>query len=104
MTLPFDDPGLEAVGEEMAEAEVPLVEQLRETTIQPLDSVRELDSRGVEHEVVVGRHQAERMDGPVVTLHADAQVCEEHPPVRVVSNDGAAINPARDDMEVAVWK
>ncbi len=88
----------------MAEPEVPLVEQLREATVQPLDSVRELDSRRVEHEVVVGRHQAERVNGPVVALDANAYVREEHPSVGVVSDDGAAIDPARDHMEVAVWE
>jgi len=88
----------------VAEPEVPLVEQLREATVQPLDSVRELDSRGVEHQVVVGRHQAERVDGPVVALDADSYVRQEHAFVGVVSNDRAAIDAARDHMEVTVWK
>lgn len=102
--LSFDDPRGEAVGKEVAKPEVPLVEQLRVATVQPLNSARELDSRGVEHEVVVRRHQAERVDGPVVALDADPHVGEEHPPVGVVSDDGAAVDPARDYMEIAIWK
>ena len=102
--LSFDDPRGEAVGEEVAEPEVPLVEQLRVATVQLLDSARELDSRGVEHEVVVRRHQAKRVDGPVVALDACPHVDEEHPPVGVVSDDGAAVNAAGDHMEITVWK
>ncbi|MDQ3379429.1 MAG: hypothetical protein M3546_03780 [Actinomycetota bacterium] len=50
------------------------------------------------------RHQAERLDDPVVTLDADADMCEEHPPVCIVPDDGAAVDPARHHMEVPVWK
>ncbi len=104
MTLAIDDSRGEAVGEEVAEADVSLIEQLRVAAVQSLDSRREPDARGMENEVIVRRHQAERLDDPVVTLDADADMCEEHPPVCIVPDDGAAVDPARHHMEVPVWK
>ncbi|MDQ3424720.1 MAG: hypothetical protein M3435_00695, partial [Actinomycetota bacterium] len=58
----------------------------------------------MEDEVIVGRHQAERVDRPEVAFDADAYVGEEHPSVGVVSDDRAAVDPSRDHVEIAVWK
>lgn len=88
----------------MSETIMALVEQLRVAAIQTLEAARELDARGVKHEVVVRRHQAERVDRPVEAFDAGAHMRQEHSPVGIVSDDGASVDPARDHMEVAIRK
>ncbi len=60
--------GREAVGEEVAETHMALVEQLRVSAVQALNPTREVDSPGVNDDVIVRRHQAEGMDDPAIAL------------------------------------
>jgi hypothetical protein len=71
-----------------------LVELLRVAAVQPLQPARELEPGGVEHEVVVGRHQAQRVDRPVEALDAAPEVREKPTPVGVVEKDVAPVDAA----------
>jgi hypothetical protein len=102
VVLSLDHPRREAVGEQVSESAMALVELLRVAAVQPLEPARELVSRGVEHEVVVRRHEAERVHRPAEPLDAPAKVSEELPAVGVVAKDVAAAGTPRDDVEVPV--
>jgi hypothetical protein len=104
VALPVDGSRGEAVGEQVAEAAVPLVERLRVAALEPLDAAGELGLRAVEDEVVVRRHQAERVHRPAIALGARVDVGEEEAPVVVVAEDRAAVDPARHHVEVPVRK
>jgi hypothetical protein len=56
----------------------------------------------VEDEVVVGRHQAERVHRPVAALDAAAEVPQEVQAVGAVAVDVTAGHAPRVDVEVAV--
>jgi hypothetical protein len=104
VVLAVDGAGGEAVGEQVAEPAVALVELLRVATEQPLQAARELWLGAVEDEVVVRRHQTERVDGPAEAFDAGPQEDEEPAPVVVVAEDRAAVDAAGRDVEVAVGK
>jgi hypothetical protein len=104
VALTVDRPRREAVGEEVPEASVPLVERLRVAALEALDAARELGLRAVEDEVVVRRHQAQRVHRPAEPFGARVDVGEEEAPVVVVAEDRAAVDAARHDVEVAVRK
>ena len=104
VALPVDRSGGEAVGEQVAEAAVALVERLPVAALEALDAARELGLRAVEDEVVVRRHQAERVHRPAEALDAGADVGEEEAPVVVVAEDRAAVHSARHHVEVPVRK
>lgn len=78
----------------MAETDVALVEELRVAAVQPLDSIGQVDALRVEDEVVVGRHQAERVDRPAEALDTEAHMGQEHSAIDVVPRDRAAVDPA----------
>ena len=86
----------------MSEPAMAFVELLRVAAVQELHSARELVPRGVEDEVVVRRHQAERMERPLEALDAATEVCQELAAVVVVEEDVAAVDAPRDHVEVAV--
>jgi len=102
VVLVFDDPGREAVGEQVSETAVAFVELLRVAAVQQLEPAREPLPRRVEDEVVVRRHEAEGVDRPVEPVDAAPEVREEVTAVGVVLEDGAARGAARDHMEVPV--
>jgi hypothetical protein len=102
VALPVDRSGGEAVGEQVAEAPVALVEGLRVAALEALDAAGELRLGAVEDEVVVRRHQAERVHRPVEALGAGSDVGEEEAPVVVVAEDRAAVDAARHHVEVPV--
>jgi hypothetical protein len=104
VALPVDRSRGEAVGEQVAEATVALVERLRVAALEALDAARQLGLGAVEDQVVVRRHQAERMHRPAEALGAGADVCEEEPPVVVVAEDRAPVHAARHHVEVPVRK
>jgi hypothetical protein len=88
----------------VAEAAMPLVEGLRVAALEALDAAGELGLGAVKDEVVVRRHQAERVHRPAKALGARADVGEEEAPVVVVTEDRAAVDPARHHVEVPVRK
>jgi hypothetical protein len=102
VALTVDRPRREAVGEEVPEASVALVERLRVAPLEALDAARELGLGAVEDEVVVRRHQAERVHRPAVALGAAVDVGEEEAPVVVVPEDRAAVDAACHHVEVPV--
>jgi hypothetical protein len=104
VALPVDRLRGEAVGEQMAEATVALVEGLRVAALEALDAAGQLGLGAVEDEVVVRRHQAERVHRPAEAFRAGADVCEEEAPVVVVAEDRAAVHAARHHVEVPVRK
>ena len=88
----LDDPGSEAVAEEMAPALVPAVERLGVRSVEALEAVRQSPELGLHDEVVVVRHQAEGVDPPVVPLDFARQEAQE--PAIVVA--GTERGRARD--------
>jgi hypothetical protein len=102
VVLVFDHPGCEAVGEQVSEPPVAFVELLCVAAVQEAESPRERVPRGVEDEVVVGGHEAEGVDRPVEPLDASPEMREELAAVGVVSEDRAAVDAARDRVEVPV--
>jgi hypothetical protein len=86
----------------VAEAHVPRVERLRVAALQALEPAGEVGLGAVQDEVVVRRHQAQRVHRPPVPLGTHPQVGEERAPVVVVTEDCAPVDPARDDVEVPV--
>jgi hypothetical protein len=104
VALPVDRSRGEASCEQVAEAAVALVEGLRVAALEALDAAGQLGLGAVQHEVVVRRHQAERVHRPAEALDAGPDVGEEEPPVVVVAKDRAAVHAARHHVEVAVRK
>jgi hypothetical protein len=86
----------------VAEALVTLVERLRVAALQALKAPGELGLRAVQNEVVVRRHQTERVQRPPVALGARPDVREEGAPVVVVPEDRAPVHSARRDVEVPI--
>lgn len=104
VALALDRPRREAVREQVSEAPVALVERLRIAALQALETTRELHPRAVEDEMVVRRHEAKRVERPVIPLGARPHVGQERAPVVVVAEDRAAVHAACHDVEVAVRK
>jgi hypothetical protein len=104
VVLAVDRAGGEAVGEQVAEAPVALVELLGVAAEEPLQTARELRLGAVEDQVIVRRHETERVQLPAEALDAGLQEDEEPAPVVVVAEDRAAVDAARHDVEVAVRK
>ena len=61
-----------------------LVELLRIASVQELHAARERVAGRAEDEVVVRRHQAERLHRPVEVLHGAAEVAEKLAAILVV--------------------
>ncbi|MGH3109981.1 MAG: hypothetical protein ACRDQT_03565, partial [Gaiellaceae bacterium] len=78
------------------------VEGLCVAAEQPLQPARQLGLRCVKDEVVVGRHQAERVNSPAVALEAEEDLREKRAAIRIVAEDRAAVDAARHDVEVPV--
>jgi hypothetical protein len=104
VALSLDRTRGEAVGEEVPEAPVPPVERLRVPALQALEPARELRPGGVEDEVVVRRHETERVNRPPVVLGARQDVGEERASIVVIPEDRASVDATRGDVEVAVRK
>ena len=67
MVLVFDNPGREALAEEVTPALVAAVEGLRVDAVEAAHAVGEAPELGFDDQVVVVRHQAEGVDPPVVS-------------------------------------
>lgn len=104
VALAFDASRGESVCEEVSEAAMSFVEPLSVASVQALKTAGELAPGGVEHQVIVRRHETEGVDGPAVGLDACAHDCEERAPVVIVPEDRAPIDPSRDHVEVTVRK
>jgi hypothetical protein len=94
----LDHPRGEAVAEEVARAVVAAVEGLCIDAVQALDAVGQTPELGFHDEVVVVRHQAERVDAPVVTANDVGQKGEEVPALVVVEIDRRARHASRRDV------
>jgi hypothetical protein len=79
-----------------------VVERLRVPAFQQLEAAGQLGLRGVEDEVEVCRHEAERVHRPPVPLDAPRYELEEVTTILVVAEDRAAVDATREDVEVPV--
>jgi hypothetical protein len=92
MVFALDRPGRKPVSEEVAESDMTLVEPLCVAAVEALNPARELDPRRVKNEVVVRRHEAQRVDDPPVALCAGTEVRKEDASVYVISEDRAPVD------------
>ena len=99
-----DDPGGKAGGEDMAVSVVAPVETLCVLAVEVVHARRELLGRGLDDEVVVRAHEAERVALPVMPSHDHGEQVQEPEPVGVVDEREPAEHGARGDVEDAVRK
>lgn len=104
VTLVVDHARCETAGEERSEAAVPSVERLRVTAEELLEPAGELGLGALDDEVVVRRHEAQRVHRPAEPRGAVVQEHEEEPAIAVVAEDRASGDSTRHDVEVAVGK
>jgi hypothetical protein len=97
-----DDAAREAVAPEVARAGVLDVEALGVDAVESAEAVGELLARAGEDEVDVVRHEAERDHVPALRGRDISEEGQEDAVVRVVSEDGAAVNAAGGDVVDAV--
>ena len=102
VALGLDHAGREAVGDEVPETAVSLVEPLCVDTVEALHPFGEVDTARFEHEVEVRCHQAERVHLPVVAGDAEFEECEEEAAVFVVAEERDAAGATCDDVEETV--
>jgi hypothetical protein len=91
-----------AVTEEVAPALMATVERQRVDPVEPMHPAGHRLDGGLEHEVVVRRHQAVRVELPVETLDAVPEENEEARPVEPVAEDRPLVHAERRDVEDAV--
>jgi hypothetical protein len=77
VAVAFDDPGREAVAEEVAPALVAAVERLCVGSVETPQAARESPELGLHDEVVVVRHQGDGVDAPPVALDLARQEAQE---------------------------
>jgi hypothetical protein len=102
VALVLDDPALEAAGEQRAETDVLVVEPLRVASVQALQPAGQVRLGRVQDQVVVRRHEAQRMHRPPVTVRAELDEPQKRAPVVVVPEDRAAVDATREDVEVPI--
>jgi hypothetical protein len=95
MAVAFDDPGGEAVAEEVAPALVAAVERVGIDSVEALEAVREAPELGLDDEVVVVRQQAEGVDAPVVPLDLSREESQEEAVIVRVAEGGGARDASR---------
>jgi len=100
----LDDENRVSALEEMSISIVPLIEKLRVAAVQQLHAEGQLWLHRLDDQVVVARHQAVRMAGPVVPSDHRAQQRQERFPVNIVEEDLAMIGATIGDVKDAVWK
>jgi hypothetical protein len=98
----LDQTRREAVAEEMTLAATAAVGSLRVTAVQDLHAVRQTLARRLDDGVVVGPHQAERVDCPVKPLDDQRQETEKVPPVVVVHEQPRLVDGFAGDVIDAV--
>jgi hypothetical protein len=72
---------------------VPPVEELRVAAVEMVHSGGELRRGRLDHEVVMGHHQAVRLDAPVELVRCERQQVEEVEPVDVLAKDRSVLDP-----------
>jgi hypothetical protein len=87
MFVALDDPGGEAVAEEVAAALVAAVEALRVDAVQTLHALGEAAELRLDDDVVVVRHQAEDVAAPLVTRDHVGEEAQEEAAFVVVQED-----------------
>ena len=102
VALGLDHAGREAVGDEVPETAVSLVEPLCVDTVEALHPFGEVEAARFEDEVEVRCHQAEGVHFPVKAGDATAEEREEEAAVLVVAEERDAAGATRDDVEEAV--
>jgi hypothetical protein len=109
LLLGLDDPGPEALAEDVVAAPVPLVEGSGVAAVEVAHAVGEVRGRRLEDEVVVVAHQTACVDAPAVAaLDSSEGVGEDHP-VLEIQGDRRAVVSGRPDViesagfEVATW-
>ncbi len=98
VAVALDEPGGEAVAEEVAPALVPAVERLSVGAVQALQAVREAPELRLDDEVVVVRHQREGMNAPLVPLDFAGEQAEEEAVVVGVAEGRRARDASRGDV------
>src|SRR5690242_1150295 len=102
VAVAFDDPGGEAIAEEVSPAFVAAVERLGVGAVEALEAVGEAPELSLDDEVVVVRHQAEGVDAPVVPLDLAREDPQEEAVVVRVAEGGRARDASRGDVVDAV--
>jgi hypothetical protein len=97
-----DGAGGVAVAEEVTPAFVASVEHQRVDPVEPMHpSGHRVDGR-LEHEVIVGRHQAVRVELPLEAVDAVPEKRQEARPVEPVAEHRPVVDAERRDVEDAV--
>jgi hypothetical protein len=91
-----------AVAEEVTPALVAPVERQRVDSVQAVHSAGHRLDGGLDHEVVVRRHQAVRVELPVEALDAVPEEGEEARPVQPVAEHRAVVDTEDRDVRDAV--
>jgi len=86
------DPGSEPAFEDVPAAPVPSVEQLRIAAVQALHAGREAGGGRLDDEVIVGVHQAVRLDAPAELPRGSREHVEEVQPVDVIAEDASVLD------------
>ena len=97
-----DDPRGVPIAEEVAPAFVAPVERQRMRAVEAVHAARHGVDRGLEHEVVVRRHQAVRVEIPAEALDAVPEELQETRAIESVPEDRALVHAERRDVEDAV--
>jgi hypothetical protein len=96
-----DHPAAEAIAEEVSRPAVALVELLGVRAVQDLHAGRQRVEVGLDDQVVVIAHQAERVEVPAEPAHHDPEQEEEVAAVLVVAVDPRPVDAAGGDVVVA---
>jgi hypothetical protein len=94
----LDDPGREAFAEEVAPALVLPVERLGVDAVEPAHPLGEAPELGLEDQMVVVRHQAERVHAPVVAFDLLREEAEEQAEIVRVPERRRAGHASRRDV------
>jgi hypothetical protein len=100
----FDDPGREALAEEVAPALVAAVKGLRVGAVQAAHAVGEAPELGLDDQVVVVRHQAEGLDPPVVPLDRLGEEGKEETIFVGHQKGGGSRHASGGDVVDAFWR
>jgi len=104
VVLVFDNPGREALAEEVAPALVAAVEGLGVDAVEAAHAVGEATELGFDDQVVVVRHQAEGVHAPVVPLHFLGKEGEEEAVFVRCQEGGGSRHAPRGDVVDALLR
>jgi hypothetical protein len=101
MVVVADHPAMEAVAEQVPSPAVTLVELLGVGAVQDLHAGRQRLEVGLDDQVIVVAHQAERVEVPAEAAHDDPEQAQEMAAVLVVAIDPRPVDAASGDVVVA---